>query len=347
MKAALVTGAAGFLGSHLCEKLLKEGFFVVGVDNFCSGLRDNVNVLQGLAESQKAADPTGSAWRDRMKFVFVEADVCESWDWTAKIPREWLENLKYVFHFASPASPPIYQRLALETIRVNTVGLEKALFFADQHKARVVFASTSEVYGDPEIVPQPEEYWGRVNSFGPRSCYDESKRLGEALIYTFNTQGTHRHGLVRIFNTYGPRMNPSDGRVVINFLVQGLKGQNLTVHGDGRQTRSFCYVDDLVAGIWAYAQKDLYQPVNLGSEFQFTVLDLAEKVKNLFPDKNLKIEFVGRPVDDPQNRRPQLTVARQKLAPWDSTTPLETGLRHLLEWLQEQGTEIDLKKAYL
>jgi nucleoside-diphosphate-sugar epimerase len=320
LKSAIITGAAGFLGSHLCEKLLREGFSVIGVDNLRTGLRSNVEVLKKVSRDQ---------------FTFIEADVVKDWNWTDKIPKGWLENLKYVFHFASPASPPIYQSIPLETIWVNTIGLDKAIQFADQYRARVIFASTSEIYGDPEFSPQKETYWGNVNSFGPRSCYDEAKRLGETLLYTYNEKKP-RHGLVRIFNTYGPRMNPSDGRVVINFLVQAMAGKNLTVHGDGKQTRSFCYVDDLINGIWAYAQRDLYEPVNIGSEFQFTVLELAEKVKGLFPEKNLNIEFVGRPKDDPQHRRPDLTKARSVLAPWNSSTPLEVGLKHLLEWLKTE-----------
>jgi nucleoside-diphosphate-sugar epimerase len=222
VKSALVTGAAGFLGSHLCEKLLREGFNVIGVDNLCTGLRSNIEELNSISQ---------------VNFVFIEADVSEPWSWISQIPQAWRDHLEYIFHFASPASPPLYQKLALETIRVNSVGLEKALYFAQKTEARVIFASTSEIYGDPETVPQTESYWGNVNSFGPRSCYDESKRLGEAIIYSFNERHKSKHGLVRIFNTYGPRMNPSDGRVVINFLVHGLKNQNLTVHGDGKQTR--------------------------------------------------------------------------------------------------------------
>lgn len=347
MKAALVTGAAGFLGSHLCEKLLKDGYSVIGVDNFCTGLPGNIEALKEISKKYSSEDKTGSSWQNRLKFVFIEADVVNEWNWLSQVPREWLDSLKYVFHFASPASPPIYQRLALETIRVNTVGLENALYFAQKHQARVIFASTSEIYGDPEMSPQKETYWGNVNSFGPRSCYDESKRLGEAILYTFNQKFGNEHGLVRIFNTYGPRMNPSDGRVVINFLVQGMSGQKLTIHGDGKQTRSFCYVEDLINGIWAYAQKDLYEPVNLGSEFQFTILDLAEKVRAMFPEKKLQIEFIGRPVDDPQNRRPDLTKARELLKPWNSSTPLEVGLKHLSDWLMEESDTLDLKKIFV
>jgi nucleoside-diphosphate-sugar epimerase len=315
LKSVLITGAAGFLGSHLCEKLLNEGYIVIGVDNFSTGLASNARHLEKFSKG----------------FKFVEADVVEPWTWAKN-----LKDLKYIFHFASPASPPLYQKLSLETIRVNTIGLENSLQCAEKTGARVIFASTSEIYGDPEFSPQKETYWGNVNSFGPRSCYDESKRLGEAILFEYNLKKGSRHGLVRIFNTYGPRMNPADGRVVINFLVQGMSGQKLTIHGDGKQTRSFCYVDDLINGIWAYAQKDIYEPVNLGSEFQFTILELAQKVQKLFPEKKLEIEFQNRPVDDPQDRRPDLTKARKLLSPWDSNTPLEVGLKHMLTWLQSR-----------
>ena len=344
LKAALVTGAAGFLGSHLCEKLLKEGYFVVGVDNFCTGMSGNVDELQAIAQSISSIDKTGSSWSKNFRFVFINADVTNDWNWKNQIPGEWLENLKYIFHFASPASPPLYQKLAFETIKVNTIGLEKALYFAKDHGARLIFASTSEIYGDPLTSPQPESYWGNVNSFGPRSCYDESKRLGETLIFEFNKKFGSQHGLVRIFNTYGPRMNPTDGRVVINFLVQGLNGQNLTVHGDGKQSRCFCYVDDLIAGIWIYAQNNIHEPINIGSEFEFTILQLAQVIQNIFSDKNLKIEFVGRPTDDPQVRRPNLTLARTQLAPWTPSIPLDVGLKSLLDWLKDDWVDLDLKK---
>ena len=342
-KTALVTGAAGFLGSHLCEKLLKAGYFVVGIDNLCTGMQSNISELNAIAKSVSSNDKTGSSWSKGFKFVFINADVTADWTWKNQIPGEWLENLSYVFHFASPASPPLYQKLAFETIKVNTIGLEKALYFAKDHQARLIFASTSEIYGDPLASPQKESYWGNVNSFGPRSCYDESKRLGETLIFEFNKKYGAKHGLVRIFNTYGPRMNPTDGRVVINFLMQGLNGENLTVHGDGKQSRCFCYVDDLIAGIWSYAQKDLFEPINIGSEFEFSVLELAQKVQKLFADKSLKIEFVGRPTDDPQIRRPDLTKAQTYLAPWKSAIPLEVGLVHLLDWLKNDLVDLDFK----
>lgn len=305
------------MGSHLAEKYLADGHSVVAVDNFCTALRANKDYLQGL--------PTSS------RLQFIEADVIEPWGaWTAQISGK----VDLVLHFASPASPPHYQRLGLETMWVNSMGLSRALEYADTQKARVVFASTSEIYGDPEISPQPESYWGNVNTIGPRSCYDEAKRFGESLIYTHNLKyGTH-HGFVRIFNTYGPRMNPNDGRVIINFLVQALKNEPLTIYGSGHQTRSFCYVDDLVAGIRAYADTQLTGPVNLGNDREFTILEAAKTVQNIFAEKNLQIVHMDLPKDDPKQRKPLLTLAKKELAPWEPKISLEIGLKRVLEWLR-------------
>jgi nucleoside-diphosphate-sugar epimerase len=316
MKSAIVTGAAGFLGSHLVEKLIREGFFVLGVDNFSTGSRSNETYLKKSYSSEQ--------------FQFVEADVVSDWTWARQI-----KNLEFVFHFASPASPPLYQKLAIETIHVNTIGLENAIKFADLHKARVVFASTSEVYGDPAVSPQPESYWGHVNSFGERSCYDEAKRCGEAIIFSYNARNKTKHGMVRIFNTYGPRMNPHDGRVVINFLVQALKKESLTVYGDGSQTRSFCFVDDLINGIFAYAKTGLNYPVNLGNPNEFTILELAQKVQKQFADSKLQISFMPLPKDDPKQRRPDITIATKILSPWKPTVQLAEGLIAMTNWLKE------------
>ncbi len=311
--AILITGSGGFLGSHLAESFLKEGHQVVGVDNYSSTSKNNTIYLEKVYGDQ---------------FTAINADVCNDWDWSRS-----LGDFRYVFHMASPASPPIYQRLALDTLWVNSIGLQKALEFADSKKARLVFASTSEVYGNPSMHPQPEDYWGNVNSFGPRSCYDESKRFGEALLYTHNWKKKTTHGLVRIFNTYGPRMNPYDGRVVVNFLVQGIKGEDLTVYGDGKQTRSFCYVDDLTAGIRRYADAKILEPVNLGNDREFSVLELAEIVRDeIFPEKKLKIVFQELPQDDPLQRRPDLTRARKQLS-WEPKTALRDGLKKMTEWL--------------
>ena len=315
MKSAIVTGAAGFLGSHLVEHLIRDGYFVLGVDNFSTGSKSNAEFLKKTYSGSQ--------------FEFVEADVVKDWVWAQK-----MKNLELVLHFASPASPPLYQKLAIETIHVNTIGLENAIQFADQHQARVVFASTSEVYGDPAVSPQPESYWGNVNSFGERSCYDEAKRCGEAIIFSYNARNKTHHGMVRIFNTYGPRMNPHDGRVVINFLVQALKKESLTVYGDGSQTRSFCYVDDLAKGILAYAKTKIDHPVNLGNPTEFTVLELAQKVQKQFAENNLKIEFHPLPKDDPKQRKPDITLATKLLGSWKPSVPLAEGLVKMAEWLR-------------
>ncbi len=323
-KTVLITGGCGFLGSHLAESHLADGYRVVCVDNFSTADRRNESYLRSLPS-------------DRL--TIVEADVIEAWStWTSSLPEEWLEDLAYVFHFASPASPPLYQELALETMWVNSIGLSNALNFADRHGARVVYASTSEIYGDPEVSPQPETYRGSVNTLGPRSCYDESKRFGESLLFTHNwKKGTH-HGLVRIFNTYGPRMNPVDGRVVINFLVQALRKQPLTIYGDGSQTRSFCYVDDLVRGIRAYARSSLQYPVNLGNPVEFTIRQLAEEVGKLFPDRTAEYTFHPFPQDDPRQRRPDISRAQAELG-WEPSIPLAEGLQKMLQWLRSENQE--------
>lgn len=314
MKSVVITGAAGFLGSHLSEYYLKQGYHVVGLDNLCTGSQSNVDLLLKLSP----------------QFEFHELDACTAAD-------EWpkAENVEFVFHFASPASPPLYQKLNIETLWVNTKGLESALKYADKHHARVIFASTSEVYGDPSVSPQPETYWGNVNSFGVRSCYDEAKRFGEALIFSHNERHKTSHGLVRIFNTYGPRMNPNDGRVVINFILQALRNEPLTVYGDGLQTRSFCYVTDLVEGISRYAQSMLTIPVNLGNQNEFTILELAEKVLQV-TNSTSKIIYHPLPGDDPKQRRPDTSRAREKLNHWKPQVELLEGLTHMTKWCETQ-----------
>jgi UDP-glucuronate decarboxylase len=315
----LVTGAYGFLGSHLCKTHLNAGDRVVAVDNLHTGSAFNKTYLQKMGGD---------------RICFIEADVCQDWAaWRAQLGPTFLSNLKTVYHFASPASPPHYQALALETMWVNSIGLRNALEFADAHGARVVFSSTSEIYGDPEVSPQPEDYRGRVNTVGPRSCYDESKRFGEALVFTHNWKKGTRHGMVRIFNTYGPGMNPADGRVVINFLIQGMKGQDLTIYGSGEQTRSFCFVDDLIAGIMAYAASSETDPINIGNPKEFTVLELAQAVLGLFPTKQLKLRHENLPTDDPQQRCPDITRAKQLLK-WEPRIGLEEGLKRMLAWLE-------------
>lgn len=317
----IVTGGCGFLGSHLVEWHLNQGYRVIALDNFSTGTRSNETHLKNLQNKN---------------LKIIETDITTSWNnWTSDIPEEWLLSMKYIYHFASPASPPLYYALAIQTLWANSIGLENCLNFADKYGARCVFASTSEVYGDPSVSPQPESYWGYVNSYGPRSCYDESKRFGEALIYTRNWKLGTQHGLVRIFNTYGPRMNPVDGRVVINFLVQALNNQELTVYGDGLQTRSFCYVDDLISGITQYAHSDETTPINLGNPKEFTILELAEKVRSIFDSKKLKLAFKEMPQDDPKQRKPDIQIAIQKLK-WSPKVDLDVGLPKMIEWLKKE-----------
>ena len=319
-QTALVTGGCGFLGSHLTESLLKRGFRVVAVDNFCTGSRSNKTYLESLPQAAH-------------NLRIVEADVCRPWkEW---VPTDFTgKKAQWVFHFASPASPPHYQALGLETMWVNSRGLAESLAAADSLGARVVFSSTSEIYGDPAVTPQPESYRGNVNTWGPRACYDEAKRFGESLIYTHNLKYGTAHGAVRIFNTYGPRMNPADGRVVINLLLQALKGEALTVYGSGKQTRSFCYVDDLIAGILAFAASSHSGPMNIGNEREFTILELADKVQALFPGKKLEIQFKDLPKDDPTQRRPDISLAKKTLG-WQPHLDLESGLTRMLAWLKE------------
>lgn len=326
VKGAVVTGAAGFIGSHLCDALLSRNVPVVAVDNFSTGMRSNIDFLSQHANVRS--------------LKFMEADVIEPWQWQKSIPHEWMQKLSHVFHFASPASPPLYQELAFSTLWVNSLGLKNALEFADSLKstgsgARLIFSSTSEIYGDPEVSPQPESYWGRVNSFGIRSCYDEAKRFGEALLFTHNWKRKTQHGLVRIFNTYGPRMNPHDGRVVINLLKQARDNEPLTIYGDGSQTRSFCYIDDLLDGVLRYAESDITEPVNLGNDVEFTILELAERVKSLHANKKLTIIRQPLPKDDPRQRRPDLSRAKQLLSPWYPKVSLLEGLRRTSEWLAQ------------
>ncbi len=310
----VITGGCGFLGGHLAERFAAQGRNVVCIDNFSTALRSNAEHL---------------VQNPRIKIL--EADVVEKKTWD-KV-KDFDKQFAAVLHFASPASPPHYQRMALETMAVNSIGTQNALEFADAYNARVVFASTSEIYGDPDVHPQPESYWGNVNTVGIRSCYDESKRFGESLIHTWNWKKNTKHGFVRIFNTYGPRMNPDDGRVVINFLEQALRKKPLTVYGNGLQTRSFCYVDDLVEAIYRYTCSELVEPVNIGNEKEFTMLELAKVVQNMFSQNTIAIEFSPLPKDDPKQRRPDLSKARQLLS-WEPQISLREGLEKMSVWLK-------------
>jgi dTDP-glucose 4,6-dehydratase len=307
----LVTGAAGFLGSHLCDRLLADGHRVIGMDNYITGSPANLAHLER-----------------HPAFQFVRHDV------TTFIEVEG--PLDGVLHFASPASPVDYLELPIQTLKVGSLGTHKALGLAKAKSARFLLASTSETYGDPLVHPQPETYWGNVNPVGPRGVYDEAKRFAEAM-----TMAYHRyHGLdtriVRIFNTFGPRMRPHDGRVVSNFIIQALRSEPLTVYGDGSQTRSFCYVDDLIEGIVRLFERGSHDPTNIGNPGEFTVLQLAERVLALTGSKS---EIVRRPlpVDDPRVRQPDITRAKQLLG-WEPRVPLDEGLRRTIEYFRESGT---------
>lgn len=321
-ETVLVTGGAGFLGSHLVERFIKQGRRVICLDNLSTGQKKNILPFE----------------KHPYLFQFIQTDVCEAWEtWHPKVSEATLGTVERIFHFASPASPPHYQRLSLETMWVNTLGLQNALSFADAIGAHLTFASTSEIYGDPDVSPQPESYFGNVNTWGPRACYDESKRFGEALIYSWNQKYKTHHGCVRIFNTYGPRMDPADGRVIVNLLVQAIQKKPLTIYGDGSQTRSFCYVDDLCAAIDQYSKLELSEPVNIGNEKEFSIAELAQVVKGLFSDRELVIQNLDLPKDDPKRRRPDLTKAKELLAPWEPQIQLKEGLANMRHWLEVEG----------
>ncbi len=302
----LVTGAAGFLGSHLTDRLLSEGHTVIGVDNLCTGDRENIAHL--------AADS---------RFRFEERDICQPFD---------VGPVDYVFNLASPASPPEYLRLAIETLRVGSAGVENTLEIAARYGAGHLHASTSECYGDPLEHPQRESYWGNVNPVGPRSVYDEAKRFGEAMVMAYHrSRGVNTH-LARIFNTYGPRLRPSDGRVISNFIMQALRGEPLTIYGDGNQTRSFCYVDDLIEGILRLSRSDEHLPVNLGNPGEFTILECAQAVLEVTGSKS-ELRFEDLPEDDPSRRRPDIAKARELLS-WEPQIKLREGLERSLKFFE-------------
>ena len=302
----LVTGAAGFLGSHLTDRLLAEGHTVAGVDNLSTGDRENIAHL--------AAEP---------RFHFEERDICQPFD---------PGPVGYVFNFASPASPPEYLRLGIETLRVGSAGVENTLEIAAKYGAGFLHASTSECYGDPLQHPQTEEYWGHVNPVGPRSVYDEAKRYGEALVMAYHrSRGVNTH-LVRIFNTYGPRLHPSDGRVVSNFMMQALRGEPITIYGDGSQTRSFCYVDDLIEGILLLSRSGEHLPVNIGNPEEFTILEAAQLIIEVTGSKS-ELRFEDLPEDDPSRRCPDIAKARA-LLDWEPRITLKEGLERSLEFFR-------------
>ena len=305
-KRILETGAAGFLGSHLCDSLLDAGNSVIGVDNLSTGNEAN------LAHLQK--EP---------RFDFTELDICQPFD---------LGKVDFVFNFASPASPVDYARLGVETLLVGSAGTINTLEIAKKYHAGYLHASTSECYGDPEVHPQPESYWGHVNPVGPRSVYDEAKRFSEAAVMAYHRYHRVNTHLVRIFNTYGPRLQINDGRVISNLMTQALRGEPLTVYGDGMQTRSFCYVSDLIAGIVALADSNEHLPVNIGNPEEWTILSCAEEILKLIGSKE-KIVFKPLPVDDPTRRRPDISKAISLLG-WTPKIQLRQGLEMSLAYFR-------------
>ncbi len=307
MKKILVTGGAGFLGSHLCERLLSDGHDVLCVDNFFTGSKQNIAHLMG--------NPYFEVMRHDVTFpLYVEVDQ--------------------IYNLACPASPIHYQFDPVQTTKTSVHGAINMLGLAKRVKARILQASTSEVYGDPEVHPQVENYWGRVNPVGIRSCYDEGKRCAETLFFDYWRQHQLEIKVMRIFNTYGPRMHPNDGRVVSNFIVQALKGEDITIYGDGSQTRSFCYVDDLIDGMVKLMNSpaDFTGPVNIGNPGEFTMLELAECILSLIGSKS-KIVFMPLPQDDPKQRQPDISLAKKELH-WEPKTPLHEGLQKAITYFK-------------
>jgi UDP-glucuronate decarboxylase len=305
----LVTGGAGFLGSHLCDRLTKRGFHVACMDNLYTGSEENISHLLGLTN-----------------FEFLKQDVVEPVDL----------HFDVIYNLACPASPAHYQRDPVTTTRTSVLGAMNMLELARKNNIPILQASTSEVYGDPEMHPQTETYWGNVNPIGDRSCYDEGKRCAETLFFDYHRQYATQVRVVRIFNTYGPRMHPNDGRVVSNFIVQALLGQDLTIYGDGQQTRSFCYVDDMIDGFlnMMESSNSFIGPVNLGNPNEFTMLELAEKVRELIGGSS-KLVFKPLPSDDPKQRKPDIALAKEKLS-WTPTIELEEGLSKTIEYFRKK-----------
>ncbi|HPG82823.1 MAG TPA: SDR family oxidoreductase [bacterium] len=307
MPRSLVTGGAGFLGSHLCEYLLGKGHQVIAMDNLLTGSIANIEHLQSE------------------EFKFIKHDVTEYIYLAGPID--------FVFHFASPASPLDYLQLPIQTLKVGALGTHKALGLAMAKNARFLLASTSEVYGDPLVHPQPEEYWGNVNPVGPRGVYDEAKRFGEALTMAYHRYKEVDTKIVRIFNTYGPRMRPNDGRAIPAFVPQALRNQPITIFGDGSQTRSFCYVSDLIEGIYRLMMSDQHEPVNIGNPHEMTIREMAEAIIRLTGSSS-PLVTKPLPVDDPKVRQPDITLARRLLG-WEPKVDLEEGLTRTIAWFRE------------
>ena len=307
MKTAVVTGGAGFLGSHLTDRLLKEGFAVIGVDNFITGNPANVEHL-----------------KSNKNYSFIEQDVTKYID----IPGD----INFVFHFASPASPIDYLELPIQTLKVGSLGTHNALGLAKAKGAGFLIASTSECYGDPLVHPQTEEYWGNVNPIGPRGVYDEAKRFAEAMTMAYHRYHKVDTKIVRIFNTYGPRMRLKDGRVVPAFVGQALRNEPITIFGEGTQTRSFCYCSDLIDGIYKLSQSDFHEPVNIGNPIELTIKEFAERIIRITGSSS-KLTYLPLPTDDPKQRRPDITRAWQRLG-WKPVVDLEKGLTETIAWFK-------------
>ena len=314
---AVVTGAAGFLGSHLCDRLLAEGYEVLALDNFITGEECNLAHLPG-----------------NTRFQLERKDISQ--------PIHVTGPVGYVFHFASPASPPDYLKFPIETLKVGSLGTMHSLDLAFEKNAKFLLASTSECYGDPNVSPQSETYWGNVNPVGPRSVYDEAKRFAEATTmayHRFHSLDTH---IVRIFNTYGPRMRLNDGRALPNFVFQALSGQPITVYGDGKQTRSFCYVSDLIDGIYRLSQSDEHFPTNIGNPAEMTIYEFAQRVLSFFPNAP-KIIHEPLPQDDPKQRRPDITKAK-RLLNWEPKVELQDGLSITMDFFKEQFARLSVSR---
>ncbi len=304
MKTVLITGGAGFIGSYLCDFLLDKGFRVICVDNFVTGNKKNIEHL-----------------KNNKDFILIEHDISKH----IKID----DPIDYVMHFASPASPIDYHKIPIQTLKAGSLGTHNTLGLALAQKAKYMLASTSEVYGDPKVSPQPESYWGNVNPTGPRGCYDEAKRFAEALVMAYHRIHKLNIRIARIFNTYGPRMRKDDGRVVPNFINQALSNKPITIYGDGKQTRSFCYILDLIEGIYKLMMSDINDPVNLGNPEEHTILEFAEIIKDLIKSKS-KVVFKELPTDDPHVRCPNISKAKKELG-WEPKVSLKEGLTKTVE----------------
>jgi len=315
MKTILITGGTGFIGTNLALKLLDLGNKVVAVDNFYSSSPERLKIFA-----------------NKKNFSFIQHDI--------RKPLKIDQKIDEIYNLACPASPPIYQKDPIFTLETSVLGIRNMLKLAQEHKAKILQASTSEVYGNPLQHPQKESYWGNVNPVGPRSCYDEGKRVAETFCYEYFNKGVDVR-VVRIFNTYGPFMNPADGRVVVNFIVQALKGKDLTIYGDGSQTRSFCYVDDLIEGMIKYMdlKERFFGPINLGNPEEFTIKKLAELVLKLIPESKSKIVYRPLPKDDPEKRKPDISLA-QKILKWKPKIKLKEGLFRTIDYFRKYGVSL-------